>query len=237
MCPGADESKVEARLRWIERRREELGQLGDPAVAGDQGTGPANRHGQPQVPVGQHVVKKWPVLDLGHQPEIPREDWELRLEGACEHPLRLDFTQLLQYPQIEEQSDFHCVTTWSLLDSHWAGVRFADLVAEAQPHEDARFLLVTAYDHDPRSGIPYTTNLRLEDALSPDVLLVHSWNGEPLPREHGGPGRMITPRLYAWKGAKWIRKVEFLTEEQLGFWELRGYSNRARPWANDRFSG
>lgn len=236
MSGRPDESKVESRMRWIERRREELQQL-RPEASGDLGTGPENRHGQPQVPVGQHVVKKWPVLDLGHQPVIPPSEWQLRLHGACEQPLELSFDELLARPQVTEQSDFHCVTTWSLLDSEWVGVRFADLVADAVPHPDAQYLLVTAYDADPRSGIPYTTNLRLEDALTPDVLLVHTWNGEPLPREHGGPVRMITPRLYAWKGAKWIRSVEFLTEEQLGFWEVRGYSNRARPWANDRFSG
>lgn len=237
MSSAADESKVAARMRWIERRREELGHLAEPGSSVDLGSGPSNRHGQPQVPVGQHVVKKWPVLDLGHQPFVPRNEWQLEFGGACAAPYSLGFSELEAFPQVTEQSDFHCVTTWSLLDSEWVGVRFSDLVAEAQPHEDARFLLVTAYDEEPRSGVPYTTNLRLEEALRPDVLLVHTWNGEPLPREHGGPVRMITPQLYAWKGAKWIRRVDFLSEEQLGFWELRGYSNTARPWANDRFSG
>ena len=237
MSSASDETKVAARMRWIERRREELGRLADPGNHAEMGSGPMNRHGKPQVPVGQHVVKKWPVLDLGHQPAIPREDWQLELAGACEAPFTLGFAELMAYPQVTEQCDFHCVTTWSLLDSDWGGVRFADLVAEARPHDEAQFLLVTAYDEDPRSGIAYTTNLRLNEALSPDVLLVHTWNSEPLPREHGGPVRMITPRLYAWKGAKWIRKIEFLTKEQLGFWEVRGYSNRALPWANDRFSG
>lgn len=237
MSSAPDESKVAARMRWIERRREELGALAPADSAAHLGSGSMNRHGEPQVPVGQHVVKKWPVLDLGDQPSIPREEWQLELAGACAHPLRLGFSELLAYPQISEQSDFHCVTTWSLLDSEWTGVRVADLIAEAQPDPEARFVYVTGYDHDPRSGLPYTTNLLLADALIPDNLLVHTWNGEALPREHGGPVRMITPRLYAWKGAKWIRKIEFLTEEQLGFWELRGYSNGARPWANDRFSG
>lgn len=245
MCPhcpysltmnSADSSKVEARMRWIKRRREELAQTGDPDLALELGSGPANRHGMPQVPEGQHVVKKWPVLDLGHQPEIAPEDWELEIHGLCDKPLRMTWQDLLARPQVTEQSDFHCVTTWSLLDSEWTGVRLADLLAEVEPQAAARFLLVTAYDHDPGSGIPYTTNLSLADALSPDVLLVHNWQGQPLPREHGGPVRMITPRLYAWKGAKWIRSIELLAEDRLGFWERRGYSNTARPWANDRFS-
>ncbi len=237
MSSVPDDSKVAARMRWIERRRKELGALAPHQEDAHLGSGPENRHGQPQVPIGQHVVKKWPVLDLGHQPEISREAWQLEISGACDHPLTLDFQSLLAYPQVCEQSDFHCVTTWSLLDSAWSGVRLAELIAEAQPHADAQFLLITGYDEEPRSGIPYTTNLRLADALAPDNLLVHTWNGEALPREHGGPVRMITPRLYAWKGTKWIRKIEFLRKEQLGFWELRGYSNGARPWANDRFSG
>jgi DMSO/TMAO reductase YedYZ molybdopterin-dependent catalytic subunit len=88
----------------------------------------------------------------------------------------------------------------------------------------------------PGSTIPYTTNVPLERAIEDDVLLVHTWEGQPLPPPHGGPCRMITPKLYAWKGTKWIRKIEFLAEEQKGFWETRGYSNSAEPWFNDRYS-
>jgi len=229
-------SKVEARLKWIERRRSELGQDQALSELPSQGTGPENRHGEPQVPVGQHVVKKWPVLDLGDHPQIAPSEWELEIGGLCAKPLRLSYQQLLELPQLELQSDFHCVTTWSLLDSTWLGVRLADLLALAEPDQTARHLYITAYDHDPGSGIPYTTNVTLADALAPDVMLVHRWNDQPLPREHGGPVRMITPRLYAWKGAKWIRSIELRADDQPGFWEKRGYSNSARPWANDRFS-
>jgi DMSO/TMAO reductase YedYZ molybdopterin-dependent catalytic subunit len=114
-------------------------------------------------------------------------------------------------------------------------VRFRDLAERVRPAEEAKFLLCTGADVDPNSGEPYTTNLPLYDALQEDVLLVHTWNGEPLPREHGGPVRMITPRLYAWKGAKWIVKIEFLAEDAPGFWERRGYSNSGNPWLNDRY--
>jgi len=98
------------------------------------------------------------------------------------------------------------------------------------------FVLCTGYDFMPGSFIPYTTNLPLARAVDDDVLLVHTWEGKPLPREHGGPLRMITPKLYAWKGAKWIRKIEFLAEDKKGFWEVRGYSNSAEPWFNDRYA-
>jgi DMSO/TMAO reductase YedYZ molybdopterin-dependent catalytic subunit len=235
--PPPNPSKVPARLRWIEKRRKELESAApQPATVEDQGSGPSNRHGKPQLPVGQTIARQWPVLDLGHQPDIARPDWQLEIGGLCETPLKLNWQALLDLPQVEEQSDFHCVTTWSLLDSTWAGVRFLELAEAARPKAEAFYVLITAYDQDPSSGIPYTTNLRLADALSPDVLLVHTWNGQPLARAHGGPVRMITPKLYAWKGAKWIRRIEFLAEEQLGFWETRGYSNTAQPWDDDRFS-
>ncbi len=237
--PTSDKSKVPSRLRWIERQRALLAEQESSAQdLGDlQGVGSENRHGKPQIPVGQNVVEKWPVLDLGHQPEIAPEHWQLELAGECENPQVLSWQDLMELPQVEEASDFHCVTTWSLLDSVWRGVRFQEIAAMAAPAANAEHVLVTGYDQDPMSGIPYTTNLRLADAIAPDVLLVHQWQGQPLAREHGGPVRMITPRLYAWKGAKWVRKIEFLSREELGFWEKRGYSNSAKPWSNDRFSG
>ena len=104
------------------------------------------------------------------------------------------------------------------------------------PLDEARFVLCTGHDVMPGTDIPYTTNLSLARAVENDVLLVHTWEGQPLPREHGGPCRMITPKLYAWKGTKWIRKIEFLADDRKGFWEVRGYSNSAEPWFNDRYS-
>ena len=132
-------------------------------------------------------------------------------------------------PQVSDVSDFHCVTTWSKLDVPWKGVSFATIAALARPHPDATHVLVHGYDG-------YTTNLPLEEALKDDVLLVHTAEGKPLPREHGGPVRMITPQLYAWKGSKWIKRIEFLTHDRPGFWETRGYSNTAHPWRDDRYS-
>jgi DMSO/TMAO reductase YedYZ molybdopterin-dependent catalytic subunit len=137
---------------------------------------------------------------------------------------------------VDDTSDFHCVTTWSRFDNHWRGVRMRDVAQLAVPAEDARFVLFTGYDTYPGTDVPYTTNLPLARATEDDVMLVHTWEGQPLPREHGGPVRVITPKLYAWKGTKWVRRIEFLTHDQPGFWELRGYSNSAEPWFEDRFS-
>lgn len=192
-----------------------------------QGSGPPNRHGMPRLPVGQHEVKTWPRLDLGILPEVDPTTWRLRVDGLVERPLELDWAAFLALPQVEDVSDFHCVTTWSRMDNRWKGVRLSDLAQAAGLRPEARFVLFEAYDD-------YTTNLSLEAALAPDVLLVHEWEGAPLPHEHGGPVRVITPRLYAWKGAKWVRRVTFVAEDQPGFWEVRGYSNTADPWQDDR---
>jgi DMSO/TMAO reductase YedYZ molybdopterin-dependent catalytic subunit len=229
---------VERRLRYIQRQIE----LDTSAVnvkysgAPPEGEGPPNRHGMPKLPVGQHEVKNWPVLDLGEQPQVSTEEWQLEIGGLVENPFTLRWEEFLALPQAEDVSDFHCVTTWSRYDNRWQGVRFKTIAELAVPQESVRFVVCTGYDFAPGTSIPYTTNIPLARAIESDVLLVHTWEGRPLPREHGGPVRMITPRLYAWKGTKWIRNIEFLAEDRRGFWEKRGYSNSAEPWANDRYA-
>ncbi|KAA2243630.1 sulfite oxidase-like oxidoreductase [Chitinophaga agrisoli] len=220
---------VEARMKLKSRFEEKM--RNTPSVADNRpmGTGKPNRHGMPVLPVGQTITKKWPVLDLGVQPDISLSEWRLIVDGAVEHPLVLTWNDFMALPQTDDTSDFHCVTTWSRLDMPWRGVRFMDLAALVMPKDTATHIMCYGYDD-------YTTNVALEEALKPDVLLGHTVDGIPLPKEHGGPVRMITPQLYAWKGAKWINRVEFLEGNRLGFWEERGYSNTAYPWRNDRYS-
>ncbi len=194
-----------------------------------QGEGPANRHGMPKLPVGQKAVPNWPVLDLGIQPHVPLDQWRLEINGEVESPYTLTWKNYMALPQVKDVSDFHCVTSWSRMDNEWIGVRFKTLAEKAKLKPSAKYVYVTGYDG-------YSTNLKLEECMDDDVLIVHTWNGIALPREHGGPARMITPRKYAWKGSKWINGIFFQPEEQLGFWELRGYSNTAEPWYNDRYS-
>ena len=229
---------VERRQRYIQRQIAMNRGDVDVKFRGQppRGTGPANRHGMPVLPVGQHVVRNWPVLDLGEQPEVDLATWKLEVGGLVENPLSLTWQQFLDLPQVDDISDFHCVTTWSRFDNHWRGVRFKTIAELAVPKPDAHHVSCTGYDFMPGSFIPYTTNLPLARAIEDDVLLVHTWEGQPLPAEHGGPCRMITPKLYAWKGTKWIRKIEFLATDRKGFWEVRGYSNSAEPWFNDRYS-
>jgi len=229
---------VERRQKYIERQIALDKRAVDVKFHGQppEGSGPPNRHGMPKLPVGQHEVKNWPVLDLGEQPDVPLASWKLEVGGLVENPFTLNWEQFLALPQVDDVSDFHCVTTWSRYDNHWRGVRFKTIAELAVPSDAARFVLATGYDFMPGSYIPYTVNVPLARAIDDDVLLVHTWEGKPLPREHGGPVRMITPKLYAWKGAKWIRKIEFLAEDQKGFWEKRGYSNSAEPWFDDRYA-
>lgn len=200
-----------------------------------QGSGPPNREGMPKLPVGQRQVKNWPVLDLGDVPRVDRSTWSLTIDGLVESPRTLSFQDLLALPQTEDVSDFHCVTGWSRMDNRWNGVRLIDLAEIAGVRDAARHVWIEAYDHAPGTRIPYTTNVTIEEALQPDVLLVHTWEGAPLPHEHGGPVRMITPQLYAWKGAKWIKRITFADADRPGFWEVRGYSNTALPWFDDRY--
>ena len=226
----AERRIVEARMKLRERWRAKTlatRALTDPAP---RGTGPRNRHGMPQLPPGQKKTEKWPVLDLGRQPKVALEEWALTLDGACEAPQRLHWEAFQALPQVEDHSDFHCVTGWSKLDMKWLGVRFSDLAELAQVSDTATHVVCHGYDG-------YTTNLPLEEALKADVLLAYSADGQPLSREHGGPVRMITPQLYAWKGTKWISRLEFVEADQLGYWERNGYSNTAHPWQEDRYSG
>jgi len=231
------DSIVERRLRYIERQKR-LGRGVNVRFEGLQpeGSGPLNRHGLPSIPAGQRVVENWPVLDLGDVPNVSLADWRLEATGLVENPVTLTWDDFMALPQVDDVSDFHCVTTWSRFDNHWRGVRMRDLAELVVPDERVRFVLFTGADVEPGTDVPYTTNLPLARATEDDVLLVHTWEGQPLPREHGGPVRVITPKLYAWKGAKWVRRIDFLPQDQRGFWELRGYSNSAEPWFNDRYS-
>ena len=132
-------------------------------------------------------------------------------------------------PQVEDVSDFHCVTTWSQFDMKFTGVAFFTLADLVQPKSTATHVFFKSYDG-------YSTNNPLAACLDDDVLVAHKFAGQPLTLEHGGPARVILPKRYAWKGAKFIREIVFLDRDILGFWELRGYSNTADPWTEDRFS-
>ncbi len=182
-----------------------------------------------RLPPGQHVAKGWPVLDLGIHPTIALSDFTLTITGCVEQPVVWDWDTLLKHPQKKSISDFHCVTTWSTFDNEWEGVMFSHLLETVKLKSEAAYVFFT-------SGDNYSTNLPLSVCLDDDVLLARSWNGQPLSVEHGGPLRMIVPKVYAWKGAKWVKEIIFMERDRLGYWEKRGYSNTADPWMDDRYS-
>ena len=229
-------SDDDKRARVIEARRKlrerfKAATEGSPSVADPTplGSGPLNRHGMPRLPVDQTETKKWPVLDLGAQPQVGLDRWKLVVNGACARPIELDWKAFMALEQVADVSDFHCVTAWSRFDVPWRGVRLSDVIALAEPTDEAHAVMLHGYDG-------YTTNVQLAEALKPDVLLVHTADGKPLTVEHGGPVRVITPQLYAWKGAKWVSRIELMTTDRPGFWEKNGYSMTAYPWRNDRYS-
>jgi DMSO/TMAO reductase YedYZ molybdopterin-dependent catalytic subunit len=182
-----------------------------------------------RLPPGQRQVHNFPVLDLGVRPEIALDKWELKIHGCVENPVTLNWKQFMALPQFKDVSDFHCVTTWSQFDMAWEGVGFFTIADLVRPKANSTHVFFKSYDG-------YSTNNPLGACLDDDVLIAHKWNGEPLSAEHGGPARVIIPKLYAWKGAKFIREITFLDRDILGFWELRGYSNTADPWTEDRFA-
>jgi DMSO/TMAO reductase YedYZ molybdopterin-dependent catalytic subunit len=199
------------------------------AEAGRFLTGQTSHPGRDRLPPGQHLVKNWPVLDLGIQPEVAPADWHLDVSGAVEHPTTWSWEAFSAAPQSEIVSDIHCVTTWSRYDNSWRGVRTRDLLDRVAPRPDARFVILHSHDG-------YTTNLPLADFASEAALLAHSWEGKPLTAEHGGPVRLVVPHLYLWKSAKWLRGIEFTIEDRPGFWEERGYHDRGDPWQEERYS-
>jgi DMSO/TMAO reductase YedYZ molybdopterin-dependent catalytic subunit len=192
-------------------------------------TGRVSRPEAQRLPPGQHLVKDWPVLDLGMQPDLERDDWKLKIFGAVEHPVSWDWAGFNDQPQSHFTSDIHCVTSWSRFDNRWDGVSTRDLIAAVKPRTDAQFVLLHAFDG-------YTTNLTLDDFAAEDALLAHSWEGKPLTLDHGGPVRLVVPHLYFWKSPKWIAKIEFKTANHPGYWEVRGYHDRGDPWREERYS-
>jgi DMSO/TMAO reductase YedYZ molybdopterin-dependent catalytic subunit len=210
------ERYIEAKQKWAEKQKAR-GVQAHAVPSGDR------------LPPGQKLTSGFPVLDLGVQPEIPLTQWRLKLDGALENPTELSWDQFNALPQVEDVSDFHCVTTWSKYDCRWGGVAFTTLYELVRPKPAAKHVYFASYDG-------YSTNVALEKCLDDDVLVATSFDGEPVPREHGGPARVIIPKLYAWKGAKFVNGIAFLEQDKLGFWEVRGYSNTADPWTEDRYA-
>ncbi len=182
-----------------------------------------------RVPPGQHLVEKLPVLSYGQTPRFNPKKWDFRIFGMVEDELRLSYEEFRALPLSRQRADFHCVTTWSRLDNVWEGLRTVDLMARVRLKPEARHVVVYC-----DGG--YTTNLPLEEFVGEDVMLAWRHDGRDLEPDHGWPLRLVVPKLYGWKSAKWVRAIEFISEDRRGFWELRGYHNHADPWTEERYS-
>lgn len=182
-----------------------------------------------RLPPGQRETSKFPVLSKGSTPDWDPETWEFSVTGAVETERALSWEEFTELPSETQKQDFHCVTGWSKFDCEFTGVTFPTVAELAGVNGDAVHVMFSALDG-------YTTNLPLDDCMRDDVLFVWDYDGDSLPREHGGPLRVVTPNKYAYKGAKWVDGIEFLTEPERGYWERRGYSNTANPWNEERYS-
>jgi DMSO/TMAO reductase YedYZ molybdopterin-dependent catalytic subunit len=199
------------------------------AMSGDEVIRSPDVERKNRVPPGQKITDHWPVLHYGQVPRVDPSQWKLTISGLVKRELRLSYEEFLSLPRVRVLSDVHCVTGWSYLDNLWEGVSTGEIKRLAGLKPEARFVIVHA-----EGG--FTTNLSVEDFFQPDVLFAIKHNGKTLTPEHGYPVRLVVPRLYFWKSAKWVTGVEFTAEDRPGFWETHGYHNRGDPWKEERYS-
>jgi DMSO/TMAO reductase YedYZ molybdopterin-dependent catalytic subunit len=182
-----------------------------------------------RVPPGQRLTDKFPVLHYGSTPKFDRETWDLRVFGLVADPVTISYDQLLELPATRIVADIHCVTGWSKLDTIWEGVLFRDLVKMVEVKPEAMFVMAHC-----EQG--FTANVPLDVLMDDDALLAYRYDDLPLSPEHGYPLRLVVPKKYFWKSAKWVRGLEMMAQDRLGFWEVRGYHNGADPWKEERYA-
>jgi DMSO/TMAO reductase YedYZ molybdopterin-dependent catalytic subunit len=182
-----------------------------------------------RIPPGQRVTEKWPVLQYGSIYHINVDDWTFTISGLVEQERALKIEEFVSLPRVTVFSDIHCVTGWSKLNNVWEGVSTSVIRDLVTIRPEAQYVMVHA-----EKG--FTTNLRLDDFFAEDVLFAVKHDGSELTPEHGYPVRLVVPRLYFWKSAKWVTGVEFMAEDKRGFWESHGYHNRGDPWTEERYS-
>jgi DMSO/TMAO reductase YedYZ molybdopterin-dependent catalytic subunit len=182
-----------------------------------------------RVPPGQILTAKWPVLTYGRTPSFDQKRWTFRCFGLVERELQYTWDEFLKLPRVTVKSDIHCVTRWSKLDNEWEGVPARFIIEQARPKPEAKWVLQHA---DP----DYTTNTSLADLCEDGVILALTHNGRALDPDHGGPLRLVLPKLYFWKSSKWLRAFELLEVNPPGFWEQNGYHMNADPWKEERYS-
>ena len=181
-----------------------------------------------KLPPGQSLTMKWPVLHVGAVPFFDPAAWDFNIWGLVREAKRFTWEEFSSLPTIEQVSDMHCVTRWSKFGSRFEGIPIAEVMKHVELLPEAGYVMVHA-----ESG--YTTNLPVSELLEDDVMFALKYEGEPLAPEHGYPVRLLVPKLYLWKSAKWVRGLEFMAEDRSGYWEQFGYHNHGDPWKEERF--
>ncbi len=184
-----------------------------------------------RIPPRQAETKKWPILHYGPTPSFDPNRWRFNIFGLVESPWECTYQQFLGLPRVHVFADMHCVTRWSKLNNRWEGVSTRAVMSHVQVRPEAKYVMV-------HCEYGFTTNLPLADFLGEDCLFAWRHNGADLEPDHGWPMRLVIPKLYAWKSAKWVRGIELMAEDRAGFWERfehGGYHMRGDPWAEQRF--
>lgn len=189
--------------------------------------GKGKKSSNPRLPNGQRLVTNFPVLDLGEQPIMDLKIWKLEVFGLLDAPVFLSFDELKKLGVKHYTEDFHCVTTWSKFDVKWSGVSLVDVIKHVKPSHEWQYLIQYGADG-------YSTNVTRDDVMKHTAFIAFELDGKPIPREHGGI-RIIIPHLYAWKGSKFLTKLEFSKKDKPGFWEVRGYHNRGDAFKEERY--
>jgi len=185
---------------------------------------------QNRLPPGQRLTDKWPVLHYGKTPTIDAKKWTFKITGLVEKEKTLNYEEFKALPQVEVFSDIHCVTTWSRYNNTWEGVSTSTIREIAVIKPEAKYVIV-------QGEVGFTTNLPLGDFFGEDALFALKHDGKPLTADHGGPVRLVVPRLYFWKSAKWVTGIEFKDKNEPGFWEKAGYHMHGDPWREERYGG
>ena len=184
-----------------------------------------------RLPPGQHLVTDFPVLSAGPTPVPDLATWRFTLEDGASSLALWSWAEFNALPQSDIAADIHCVTTWSKFDTQWRGVSVDTLLEAAGLSEPPGAFVLAHCDGG------YTTNVPSEDLVDGKAMIATTFDGEPLDPEHGGPARLLVPHLYFWKSAKWVRRLQFIDEDQPGFWEVLGYHNYGDPWREQRYDG
>ncbi|MHA2031391.1 MAG: molybdopterin-dependent oxidoreductase [Candidatus Kariarchaeaceae archaeon] len=213
-------------MNWFKKSKQEVSasvEAYDKPVPKDQ---------RSRLPPGQYLAKRWPVLSAERTPKFNGKDWDVSVDGLVEKPMNWSWEEFKELPKADQTSDLHCVTTWSLFDQKFGGVKFSTIIDLVKPLPEAKYVTFEA-ESGYTSALPLTEGFLLED----DVLLAYEYDGKGLPGDHGGPLRSLVPQQYLWKSVKWLTKMTFTEEWIRGFWESRGYSATGLIWREHRYAG